>query len=101
MAQKPVIQFKVVIDEVVPSQLANIFSSIENDSRFEVHKVQYNEYKVKRLSIELGVSPFHFIFKDEIIEKFKEFGEVISIDGIDLGFESVVLYNKLNTRRKL
>ena len=101
MAQKPVIQFKVVIDEVVPSQLANIFSSIENDSRFEVHKVQYNEYKVKRLSIELGVSPFNFIFKDEIIEKFKEFGEVISIDGIDLGFESVVLYNKLNTRRKL
>ena len=94
MAQKPIIQFKVVIDEVVPSQLANIFSSIENDSRFEVHKIQYNEDKVKRLNIDLGVSPFHFIFKDEIMEKFKEFGEVISIDGIDLGFESVVLYNK-------
>ena len=94
MEHKPIIQFKVVIDEVVPSQLANIFSSIENDSRFEVHKVKYNEYKVKRLSIELGVSPFYFIFKYEIMEKFKEFGEVIYIDGIDLGFESVVLYNK-------
>ena len=94
MEHKPIIQFKVVIDEVVPSQLANIFSSIENDSRFEVHKVQYNEDKVKRLNIDLGVSPFHFIFKYEIMEKFKEFGEVIYIDGIDLGFESVVLYNK-------
>ena len=46
MEHKPIIQFKVVIDEVVPSQLANIFSSIENDSRFEVHKIQYNEDKL-------------------------------------------------------
>ena len=91
MTQKPVIQFKVVIDEVVPSQLANIFRSVENDSRFEVHKIKYNEYKVKRLNIELGVSPFHFIFKDEIMEKFKEFGEVISIDDVDFDFKSVVL----------
>ena len=96
MEQKPIMYFKVTIDEVVPNQLANIFRSIESDSRFEVRKIQYNEDEVKRLSMDLGVSPFHFIFKDDIIKKFKEFGEVMLVDGIDLGFESVVLYNKLN-----
>ena len=96
MEQKPIMYFKVVLDEVVPSQLANIFSSIESDSRFEVRKIQYNEYEVKRLSIDVGVSPFHFIFKDEIMKKFEDFGEVVSVDAIDLGFESVVLYNKSN-----
>ena len=30
------------------------------------------------------------------IIQFKDFGEVVSVDGIDLGFKSVVLYNKLN-----
>ena len=96
MEQKPIMYFKVTIDEVVPNQLANIFSSIESDSRFEVRKIQYNEDEVKRLSIDLGVSPFHFIFKDEIMKKFEGFGEVISVRGIDFNFESVVLYNKLN-----
>lgn len=96
MEQKPIMYFKVTIDEVVPSQLANIFSSIESDSRFEVRKIQYNEYEVKRLSIDVGVSPFHFIFKDEIMKKFEDFGEVVLVDGVDFDFKSVVLYNKLN-----
>ena len=39
MEHKSIIQFKVIIDEVVPSKLANIFGSIENDSRFEVRKM--------------------------------------------------------------
>ena len=29
------------------------------------------------------------------IIQFKDFSEVVSVDAIDLGFESVVLYNKL------
>ena len=94
MEQKPIMYFKVTIDEVVPNQLANIFSSIESDSRFEVRKIQYNEYKVKRLSMEVGVQPLHLIFKDGIMKKFEEFGEVISVSGTDFNFESVVLYNK-------
>ena len=73
MEHKPIIQFKVVIDEVVPSKLANIFGSIENDSRFEVHKIQYNEDKVKRLNIDLGVSPLHLIFKYSFMKKFNGF----------------------------
>ena len=94
MEQKPIMYFKITIDEVVPNQLANIFRSIDSDSRFEVHKIQCNEDEVKRLSMDLGVSPFHFIFKDDIIKKFEGFGEVVSVRGIDFNFESVVLYNK-------
>ena len=73
MEQKPIMYFKVTIDEVVPKQLANIFSSIENDSRFEVRKIQYNECEVKRLSMDVGVSPLHLIFKHSFMKKFKGF----------------------------